>query len=113
MHKLRGMAQTELGKGLGTDGADVGRQVVYGWEKDQHYPRVDQLILICEKLSCSADYLLFGAGAMTISPKYLAAQRAVSLLTQEERFNLLATLALPRPDEAPKPESTPPPQEEH
>lgn len=76
MRKLRGMTQTELGKGLGTDGADVGKQVVYGWEKDQHYPRVDQLILICEKLSCSADHLLFGNGAMTISPKFLAAQKA-------------------------------------
>lgn len=109
MRKLRGMTQTDLGKGLGTDGADVGKQVVYGWEKDQHYPRVDQLMQICEKLSCSADYLLFGAGAMTISPKYLAAQRAVSLLTQEERLNLLATLAVPRPDETQKPQSTPPP----
>jgi transcriptional regulator with XRE-family HTH domain len=53
-----GMTQAELGKGLGTDGADCGKQVVYGWEKNQHHPRVDQLILICKRLCVSADYLL-------------------------------------------------------
>lgn len=49
-----------MGKGLGTDGADASKSVVYGWEKDQHFPRVDQLVLICERLDCSSDYLLFG-----------------------------------------------------
>jgi transcriptional regulator with XRE-family HTH domain len=58
--KHAGLTQQELGRGLGTDGADASKSVVYGWEKDQHYPRVDQLVLICERLKCSADYLLFG-----------------------------------------------------
>ena len=57
------LSQEQLGKGLGTDGADASKSVVYGWEKGQHFPRVDQLILICNKLGCSADCLLFGADA--------------------------------------------------
>lgn len=55
----KGLTQAGLGVGLGT-GKDAGKGVVYGWEKDQHYPRVDQLILICNRLNCSADYLLYG-----------------------------------------------------
>ena len=61
--KNSGLTQGELGRGLGTDGADVGKSVVYGWEKDQHHPRVDQLALICKRLNCSADYLLLGEEA--------------------------------------------------
>jgi transcriptional regulator with XRE-family HTH domain len=54
------LRQEDLGKGLGTRGKDVGKSVVYGWEKDQHHPRVDQLLLLCQKLGCGADWLLFG-----------------------------------------------------
>lgn len=54
------LTQTEVGKGLGTDGVDVGKSVVYGWERKNHYPRADQLALICQKLKCSADWLLTG-----------------------------------------------------
>lgn len=60
VREQKGLTQDGLGKGLGTDGKDVGKSVVYGWEKDQHMPRVDQLLLICQRLDCSADYLLFG-----------------------------------------------------
>lgn len=56
----RGMSQTELGKGLATDGEDASKSVILGWEKDRHFPKADQLTLICEKLGCTADYLLFG-----------------------------------------------------
>lgn len=54
------LTQEQLGKGLATNGEDASKSVVYGWEKEQHYPRVDQLYLICEKLGCTADALMFG-----------------------------------------------------
>jgi transcriptional regulator with XRE-family HTH domain len=58
--KKKLLTQEGLGKGLGTDGKDASKAVVYGWEKDQHFPRVDQLAMICQRLEVSADYLLFG-----------------------------------------------------
>jgi transcriptional regulator with XRE-family HTH domain len=62
--KAKGLSQDAFGKGLGCawrDGkrTDAGKQVVLGWEKGRHFPKVDQLVLIC-KLGCSSDYLLFG-----------------------------------------------------
>ena len=60
LRKSRKMTQSDLGRGLGTDGVDVGKQVVYGWVKGLHFPRVDQLLMICARLGCSADYLLLG-----------------------------------------------------
>lgn len=55
------MTQTQLGKGLGTNGADVSKAVVLGWEKDRHSPRADQLAVICERLAVNPDWLLMGA----------------------------------------------------
>lgn len=70
--KLKGLTQDGLGKGLGTDGKDASKAVVYGWEKDQHFPRVDQLVLICERLGVTADYLLFGVTPVSELPADLA-----------------------------------------
>jgi len=84
------MTQTELGKGLGTDGADAGKQVIYGWEKNQHYPRVDQLMLICKKLDVSADFLLFGEES---SSRFLMAEAAAEKLNADERAALIKRLA--------------------
>lgn len=66
LRKAKGLSQDALGKGLGTpdeDGkrTDAGKQVVLGWEKGRHFPKVDQFALICNRLGCSSDYLLFGA----------------------------------------------------
>ena len=58
--KKKKLTQAQVGKGLGTDGADAGKSVVYGWERQGHYPRADQLAMICERLDCSADELLTG-----------------------------------------------------
>lgn len=68
LREQAGLSQDELGKGLGArrKGAspvDAGKQVVLGWEKNRHFPKADQLAGICEKLGCSADYLLFGGQA--------------------------------------------------
>lgn len=54
------MTQTQLGAGLGTDGADVSKAVVLGWEKDRHAPRTDQLAVICTRLTVNPDWLLMG-----------------------------------------------------
>lgn len=58
--QAKGLTQADLGVGLGTDGENASKSVVWGWEKNQHYPRVDQLRLICDRLGCSADYLVNG-----------------------------------------------------
>lgn len=67
MRKARKLTQAELGRGLGTDGTDAGKQVVYGWEKGIYFPKVDQLAAICQRLGVSADWLLFGE-KVAISP---------------------------------------------
>lgn len=54
------LSQEGLGKGLGERGEDVSKQTVYGWEKGRHFPTARQLALICDTVSKSADYLLFG-----------------------------------------------------
>jgi transcriptional regulator with XRE-family HTH domain len=92
--KDAGLTQADLGLGLGTDGADASKSVVYGWEKDQHYPRVDQLMLICRKLRVSADFLLFG-DEVVVNPKVEAAKQVVDALTDEERLALFAAIHQP------------------
>jgi transcriptional regulator with XRE-family HTH domain len=92
--KTKGLTQAELGKGLGTDGKDVSKAVVYGWEKDQHHPRVDQLELICQKLGCSADYLLLGQEAAPgLSPESLAVARTVDTFEPKIRAHVLRMIA--------------------
>jgi Predicted transcriptional regulators len=58
--EAKGLSQAALGRGLGTGGVNVSKSVVYGWEKEQHYPRVDQLYMMCTTLGCTADALMFG-----------------------------------------------------
>lgn len=92
--KEKGLTQDGLGKGLGTDGKDAGKAVVYGWEKDQHYPRVDQLVLICKKLEVTADYLLFGkVEASSLAPDVLRTIQDLERLPKADRDNLLSLLA--------------------
>ena len=89
--KEKHLTQEALGKGLGTDGKDASKAVVYGWEKDQHYPRVDQLVLICNKLECSADYLLFGkaAQASAVNPEVASLSVLVDRLPEYQRGKVL------------------------
>lgn len=60
LRQARGLTQTELGKGLVASGGDVSKQSIHDWEKSDHSPKVDQIIALCQRLQCSADYLLFG-----------------------------------------------------
>src|SRR4051812_48117156 len=48
--KAKHLSQEQLGQGLGTDGKDCTKAVVSGWERGEHFPRVDQLILICQRI---------------------------------------------------------------
>lgn len=92
--KAKKLTQADLGKGLGTDGADVGKQVVWGWEKGNHFPRVDQLALICQRLSVSADFLLFGE-LHDASAKLQVAKAVVEELTDEDRLLLFSSMTVP------------------
>lgn len=88
--KRKNLTQEALGRGLGTDGKDASKAVVYGWEKDQHYPRVDQLELICEKLDCSADYLLRGVVATSsLSAEVAALAAEIDSIPAPERARVL------------------------
>lgn len=90
--KSKGMTQTDLGKGLGTDGTDASKAVVYGWEKDQHFPRVDQLRLICEKLGVSAQHLVFGnEAALPLEPDVAQVASDISSLPPRQRDWVLMT----------------------
>lgn len=87
------LSQTELGRGLDTGGTDATKQTVSSWENGRHFPRVDQLVLICRKLTVSADQLLFGAvGAPVASEKVLAVAEAVEELSDEDRLQLFTRI---------------------
>lgn len=90
--KRKGLTQSQLGEGLGTDGADCSKAVVYGWEKDQHFPRVDQLALLCRRLDTTADYLLFGqVSAGSLLPDVSEVASAISSLPERQRNWVLMT----------------------
>ena len=82
--------QTQLGQGLGTDGADVSKSVVLGWEKDRHFPRADQLGVICARLGVSADNLLFGDESASLSPAAIQAARMLDSLPLAARERVAA-----------------------
>lgn len=100
--KKKGLTQDGLGKGLGTDGKDASKAVVLGWEKNRHFPRVDQLAMICERLTVSADYLLFGTKAESDLPQeVLRLASAIEALSADERdliAKLVAGLNKPSPE---------------
>lgn len=79
---------------MGTDGTDASKAVVWGWEKGHHYPKVDQLILICNKLECSSDFLLFGktAQAPAVSPEVANLAARVDRLSDFQRGKVLDML---------------------
>lgn len=83
--RKKGLTQADLGKGLGTDGKDAGKAVVYGWEKDLHFPRADQLAMLCERLGVGADYLLFGKVAESaLLPEVAALASKISEMEREQ-----------------------------
>lgn len=84
------LTQEGLGKGLGTNGDDAGKAVVSGWEKDRHFPRADQLAMICDKLGVSADYLLFGKIVATnLSPESAAVATEIDTFSGQQRDQVI------------------------
>jgi transcriptional regulator with XRE-family HTH domain len=88
-----GISGAELGKGAGENGRDATRQSVSDWEHDRHYPKADQLRIICLKLNVTADHLIFGD--LRQSQAIAKAASAVLELTDEQRRALLALMLGP------------------
>lgn len=87
------LTQDQLGKGLSTGGDDASKSVVLGWEKNRHFPRADQLAMICERLDCSADYLLFGRTTESVlRPEVLEVAQAINDLSPPRRRKFLASV---------------------
>lgn len=86
----KGLTGESLGKGAGEKGKDASKQSVADWEHDRHYPKADQLRIICIRLGVSADHLLFGDVAERL--KLSQAEAAVQALTDEQRRELLTKM---------------------
>lgn len=91
--KEAGLTQEELGRGLGTDGKDVGKAVVYGWEKEQHFPKVDQLEILCRRYRWSADFLVLDqVGTSDLAPDVAELVSEMNDLPAKHRDWVLMTL---------------------
>lgn len=104
------LSGTELGKGAGEKpGKDASKQSVADWESERHYPKADQLRLICLKLNVSADHLIFGD--VKKDQALMKAASVVQELTEEQRKSLLAMMLGPAvPDGEVEKHLPPPPQ---
>ncbi|MCA3041250.1 MAG: helix-turn-helix transcriptional regulator [Rhodocyclaceae bacterium] len=88
------LSGTELGRGAGEkQGKDASKQSVADWESERHYPKADQLRLICLKLNVSADYLIFGDVKQDAA--LINAANVVQGLTDDQRRTLLAMMLGP------------------
>lgn len=85
-----GLTGAELGRGAGENGKDASKASVSDWEKERHYPKADQLRVICLKLNTSVDDLIFGDVKEHI--KVVQAESAIQALSQEQRMHLLAKM---------------------
>lgn len=90
---LAGLSGAELGKGAGENGRDATRQSVSDWENGRHYPKADQLRIICLRLNVSADHLIFGDLRQSVA--MAKATSAVQELTEDQRRELLAMMLGP------------------
>lgn len=89
----KGMSGIELGRGAGENGKDASKQSVSDWEAERHYPKADQLRVICLKLNIAVDDLIFGDVKEHI--KVIQAESAIQALTHEQRMDLLAKMMGP------------------
>jgi transcriptional regulator with XRE-family HTH domain len=88
------LSGAELGRGAGEKpGKDASKQSVADWEAERHYPKADQIRLICLKLNTSADYLIFGD--IKRDAELAKAASVVQALTDEQRKKLLAMMLGP------------------
>ena len=78
-----GMSGTTLGKGAGENGRDASKASVSDWEHERHYPKADQLRVICLKLNINVDELIFGD--IRENMQMIQAESAIRALTPEQR----------------------------
>lgn len=102
-----GLSGTQLGEGAGENGRDASRASVSDWEHERHYPKADQLRVICLKLNVAVDDLIFGDIKEHI--KVIQAESAIQALTHEQRLALLAKMLGPAAPDARVEEFIPPP----
>lgn len=88
-----GLSGTDLGRGAGENGRDASKASVSDWEHERHYPKADQLRVICLKLNIAVDDLIFGDVKEHI--KVIQAESAIQALTPEQRMTLLAKMMGP------------------
>lgn len=99
--KAARLTGAELGKGAGESGRDASKASVSDWESERHYPKADQLRVICLKLNISADHLVFGDIRNDV--KMLQAEATIEVLTPEQRRVLLEKMiGGVAPDQGPK-----------
>lgn len=87
------MTGLKLGEDAGErPGKSASKQTVSDWESERHYPKVDQLRMICLKLGVSADHLIFGDLTKSLPDTVKNAASAVESLSEEERLQLLTLM---------------------
>lgn len=91
--KEKGWSQSEMGKGAGENGRNASKQSVTDWEKERHYPKADQIRVLCLRLGVTADELIFGD--VRAAANLAHAESAISQLTPEQRHALLAKMLGP------------------
>lgn len=94
-----GMSGTTLGKGAGENGKDASKASVSDWEKERHYPKADQLRVICLRLNINVDDLIFGD--IREQWQMIQAESAIRALSDEQRQLLLDRITRKAPS-APK-----------
>lgn len=96
--KDAGISGEELGKRAGEGGKNATKQSVSDWEAERHYPKADQIRVICLKLNISADELILGD--IRENAKIARAQSALESLTPEQRAQLLRAMTGPAASDA-------------
>lgn len=89
----RDITGEELGRGVGPDGKDASKASVSDWERERHYPKADQLRIICMKLGISSDELLFGQ--VVADKQVMQAASVVQSLTEDQRRQLFREMMGP------------------
>lgn len=100
--KAAGLTGAELGEGAGESGRNASKASVSDWENERHYPKADQLRVICLKLNISADHLVFGDIKEEL--RLMAAEATIEMLSPEQRRALLSRMigvAIPEPSKMP------------
>ena len=91
LRKAKGLSQEELGRDLGPGGESVSKQAVSNWEKDRFIPSIHEIPKICDRLGCSADYLICGRQAPdAVSQEVFEIAKLLQTLDPDKRGRLLA-----------------------